>query len=111
MFHPIDDCEHPLLYLASTGIVSQGTALLGSCQQNLSGICNSIWGFGGCIWDGSSGGLVSGWSILSSQLQRGPLVLQTLYTPVQGNARAKNWEWVGRGAGLREGIGNADDNI
>jgi len=22
-----------------------------------------------------------------------------LYAPVQGNARAKNWEWVGRGAG------------
>jgi hypothetical protein len=28
-----------------------------------------------------------------------PLVLQTLYTPVQGNARAKKWEWVGSGAG------------
>jgi hypothetical protein len=26
--------------------------------------------------------------------------------PVQGNARAKKWEWVGRGAGPREGIGN-----
>jgi hypothetical protein len=24
--------------------------------------------------------------------------LQTLYAPVQGNARAKKWEWVGRGA-------------
>jgi hypothetical protein len=24
------------------------------------------------------------------------------YTPVQGNARAKKWEWVGRGAGLGE---------
>jgi hypothetical protein len=36
------------------------------------------------------------------------LVLQTLYAPVQGNARAKKWEWVGRGAGRRvgEGIGN-----
>jgi hypothetical protein len=29
----------------------------------------------------------------------GPLVLQTLYAPVQGNARAKKQEWVGRGAG------------
>jgi len=28
--------------------------------------------------------------------RRGPLVLQTLYAPVQGNARAKKWEWVGR---------------
>ena len=31
--------------------------------------------------------------------KRGPLVLQTLYASVQGNARAKNWEWVGRGGG------------
>jgi UDP-N-acetylenolpyruvoylglucosamine reductase len=29
--------------------------------------------------------------------KRGPLVLQTLYASVQGNARAKKWEWVGRG--------------
>ena len=28
-----------------------------------------------------------------------PLVVQTLYAPVQGNARAKKWEWVGRGVG------------
>jgi hypothetical protein len=28
---------------------------------------------------------------------RGPLVLQTLYASVQGNASAKKWEWVGRG--------------
>jgi hypothetical protein len=34
------------------------------------------------------------------------LVLQTLYAPVHGNARAKNWEWEGRGAGRRKGIGN-----
>jgi hypothetical protein len=25
--------------------------------------------------------------------KRGPLVVQTLYAPVQGNARAKKWEW------------------
>ena len=29
--------------------------------------------------------------------KRGPLVMQTLCAPVQGNARAKKWEWVGRG--------------
>jgi hypothetical protein len=34
------------------------------------------------------------------------LVLQTLYAPAQGNTRAKKWEWVGRGAGQGEGIGN-----
>jgi hypothetical protein len=29
--------------------------------------------------------------------KRGFLILQTLYAPLQGNARAKKWEWVGRG--------------
>ena len=29
------------------------------------------------------------------------LVLQRLYAPIQGNARAKKWEWVGRGVGGR----------
>jgi hypothetical protein len=33
--------------------------------------------------------------------KRGPLVLQTLYASVQGNARAKKWKWVGRGVGGR----------
>jgi hypothetical protein len=33
VFHPIDDCEHPLLYLPSTGIASQEIAISGSCQQ------------------------------------------------------------------------------
>jgi hypothetical protein len=32
---------------------------------------------------------------------RGPLDMQTLYAPVQGNARAKKWESVGRGVGGR----------
>jgi hypothetical protein len=43
--------------------------------------------------------------------KRGLLVLQTLYAPVQGNARAKKQEWVGRGAGQREGIGNFRGSI
>jgi hypothetical protein len=38
--------------------------------------------------------------------KRDLLVLQTVYALVQGNARAKKWEWVGRGAGLGEGIGD-----
>jgi hypothetical protein len=41
----------------------------------------------------------------------GRVVLQTLYAPVQGNARAKKWEWVGRGTGSGEGIGNFWDSI
>jgi hypothetical protein len=35
--------EHPLLYLSGTGIASQERAISGSCQQNISGICNSVW--------------------------------------------------------------------
>ena len=40
---PMDDCEHPLLYLSGTGRASQETAISGSCQQALLGICNSVW--------------------------------------------------------------------
>jgi hypothetical protein len=42
VFHPIDDCEHPLLCLPGTGIASQETAISGSFQQNLAGLCNSV---------------------------------------------------------------------
>ena len=31
--------------------------------------------------------------------KRGPLVLQSLYASVQGNARAKKWEWEHKGVG------------
>ena len=43
MIHPIADCEHPLLCLPGTGIASQETTISGSFQQNLAGICNSVW--------------------------------------------------------------------
>jgi hypothetical protein len=45
VIHPIADCEHPLLCLPGSGIASQDTAISGSFQQNLAGICNgvSIW--------------------------------------------------------------------
>jgi hypothetical protein len=39
VFHPIDDYEHPHLYLPGPGIASQETAISVSCQQNLAGIC------------------------------------------------------------------------
>jgi hypothetical protein len=42
VFHPIDDCEHPLLYLPDIGIASQETAISGSFQENLADICNSV---------------------------------------------------------------------
>jgi hypothetical protein len=40
-----------------------------------------------------------------------PLGLANFICPVQGNARAKKWEWVGRGAGQGEGIGDFRDSI
>ena len=40
-----------------------------------------------------------------------PLVLQRLYAPVQGNARARNQEWVGWGARRGEVIGDFLDSI
>jgi hypothetical protein len=45
--------------------------------------------------------------------KRGPLVLQTLYALVQGNARAKKWEWVGREMVVvgGKGLGDFWDNI
>jgi hypothetical protein len=51
VFHPIDDCEHPLLYLPGTGIASPETDISGSFQQNIAGICNSV-----CVW-----WLIMGW--------------------------------------------------
>jgi hypothetical protein len=46
--------------------------------------------------------------------KRGPLVVQTLYASVMGNARAKKWEWVGRGVGgdmgdFWDSIGNVNE--
>jgi hypothetical protein len=43
VIHPIDDCEHPLLYLPGTGIASHKTAMSGFFQQNLAGICDSVY--------------------------------------------------------------------
>jgi hypothetical protein len=43
VFHSIDDCEHPLLYLPGIGLASQEITISRSCQQNLAGICNSVW--------------------------------------------------------------------
>ena len=43
VLHPMDDCEHPLLYMSGTGRASRETAISVSCQQALVGICNSVW--------------------------------------------------------------------
>jgi hypothetical protein len=63
VLHPMDDYEHPLLYLPGTGRASQKTALSGSCQQALVGIW-LVSRFDACLWDGSPSGAVSGWSFL-----------------------------------------------
>ena len=49
--------------------------------------------------------------LVGHQWEERPLVLQRLYAPVQGNARARKQEWVGWGAGQGEGIGDFGDSI
>jgi hypothetical protein len=41
VFYP-KNCEHPLLCLPGTIIVSQEAAISGSFQQNLAGLCNGV---------------------------------------------------------------------
>ena len=55
VLHPIDYCEHPLLYLPGTGRASKETAISDSCQQALVGIC-LVSVFDGCLWGGSPSG-------------------------------------------------------
>jgi hypothetical protein len=43
--------------------------------------------------------------------EESPLGLANFICPVQGNARAKKWKWVGRGAGQGQVIGNFQDSI
>ena len=38
--------------------------------------------------------------LVGNHWEERPLILQRLYAPVQGNARAKKGEWVGRGVGV-----------
>jgi hypothetical protein len=40
-----------------------------------------------------------------------PLGLANFICPRQGNARAKKWEWVGKGTGMEECIGDFWDSI
>jgi hypothetical protein len=40
-----------------------------------------------------------------------PLGIAKIICPVQGNARAKKWEWVSKGAGQGEVIGDFWDSI
>jgi hypothetical protein len=113
VFHLIDDCEHSLLYLPGTGIASQERAMSGSCQHNLSGICNSVWVWWLYMWwtpvplvvyvaeDG----------LVCHQWEERLFFLRRSYASVQGNARARKREWVGWGAGWGEGIKGFGDSI
>jgi hypothetical protein len=65
VFHPIADCEDPLLCLPGIGIASQETDISGSFQENIAGNA-MVSSFGGWLWDGSPGAVVSSWSIHSS---------------------------------------------
>jgi hypothetical protein len=67
VFHPIDDCEHPLLYLQVTGIVSQRSAIAGSRKILLA--YAAVSAFGCWLWYGSPDAAVSAWSSLLSHLQ------------------------------------------
>ena len=55
VIHPMDDCEHPLLYFPGSGWASQETAISASCKQALIGIC-LVTGFGDCLWGESQEG-------------------------------------------------------
>jgi hypothetical protein len=69
VFHPIDDCEHPLLYLPGIGVASQEKEICHGPVSKILLAYTIVSRFGGCIWYGSPGGAVSGWSFLPSQLQ------------------------------------------
>jgi hypothetical protein len=52
---PMVDCEYLCLYWSGAGRTSQGTTILGSCQQVLLGISNSVGGW--CLQMSGEGGL------------------------------------------------------
>jgi hypothetical protein len=52
----------------------------------------------------SPGAYVAEDGLVRHHWEERPLGLANLYAPVQGNARAGMWEWVGCGAGQGEGI-------
>jgi hypothetical protein len=61
VFHPIDDCEHPLLYLPGIGIESQESYMRVLSPKSFWHIVAPIVSvFDCCIWDGFLGGAVAG---------------------------------------------------
>ena len=49
---------------------------------------------------------VAGDGLVGHQWEEGTLVLRREYAPVQGNARARKWEWVVENRELGKDIGN-----
>jgi hypothetical protein len=49
--------------------------------------------------------------LVDHQWEERPLALRRSYDSVQGNGRARKWEWVGWGAGWGEGIGGFGNSI
>ena len=65
MLIPMDGCEDPLPYFSGPCRASRETAKTWPVNKHL--LESTIMsGFGNCIWDGSAGGAVSGWSFLQS---------------------------------------------
>ena len=84
--------------------------------QGAEGVCNPIGGT--AIWTNqyppelvSLTAYVVEDGLVGHQWEERPLVLQRFYAPVQGNARARKWEWLVWGAGCGEGIGDFQDSI
>jgi hypothetical protein len=59
----------------------------------------------------SLGAYVAEDGLVGHHWEERPFGLANFICPVQGNTRAKKWEWVDRGAGWGEGIGDFQNSI
>jgi hypothetical protein len=59
----------------------------------------------------SLGAYVAEDGLASHHWEERPIGLEIFICPIQGNARAKKWECVGKGGGWREGVGDSWDSI
>jgi hypothetical protein len=75
------------LELREAQIKHSKVSISGSCQQNLAGICNSVWVL--VVVYVFLVAYVAENDLVGHQWNERPLVLRRLYAPVQGNARAR----------------------
>jgi hypothetical protein len=89
LLSPMVACSHPHLYLAGSGRTSQKTAITGSCQQALLGMCNCVWVW--CLYMG----WISRWGCLWMAF---PSKLTPHFVPVFPLDRSLSglriWRWV-----------------